>query len=407
MATVTMPSVDQEEEPPADDHGDGIPQAENEERSPQGMANPFLAAEFHECHVEMIAVDDIYVTRNGQHDALVNALVDSIAHIGLQNPICVVRNDIAGNAATYRIVSGRKRLAAFVKLGRSQIPAHILTFPPEDQHQDARKQLAEYEENIVRNHLSLLELCEHLGQCKNVYETLYPETKHGKAPKHTTKDLGTRPLPYILNAERKLGKSRATIGKLLHIYRALIETQQVEPLQAIEHPILHRVEDLAALASSKDDIPELVKILVQDSNTTVGTFCSLQDAQQQLQRRKDAEALQKAQEATPHQQAQHAHTTSSQDSGTDSPAMSAPQPCDVTTLPSADEALVSTQHDETPAGMDTAADEVCATIDDVLLELDEHITTYVDGVGKNRCARFVIKKHKVGNELHILVAERA
>src|SRR5437867_9542387 len=71
--------------------------------------------------IELIAIDDIYVARDGQHDALVNALADSISHIGLQNPICVVLNDIEGNAATYRIVSGRKRHAAFVKLGRPQI----------------------------------------------------------------------------------------------------------------------------------------------------------------------------------------------------------------------------------------------------------------------------------------------
>src|SRR5215470_5565390 len=102
-------------------------------------------------HVELIAVDDIYSARDGQHDALVNALADSIAHIGLQNPICVVLNDIEGQPARYRIVSGRKRLDAFVKLNRERIPTHILTFPLEDQHTDARKKLAEYEENIMRN----------------------------------------------------------------------------------------------------------------------------------------------------------------------------------------------------------------------------------------------------------------
>src|SRR5215467_2188487 len=83
-------------------------------------------------HVEWIAIDEIYADRDGQHDALVNALADSIAHIGLQNPICVVLNDIEGNPARYRIVSGRKRLDAFVKLGRERIPTHILTFPLED-----------------------------------------------------------------------------------------------------------------------------------------------------------------------------------------------------------------------------------------------------------------------------------
>jgi hypothetical protein len=208
-----------------------------------------------------------------------------------------VLNDIKGHPAKYRLVSGRKRYAAFVKLGRQQIPAHTLTFQPEDPYQDARKKLAEYEENIVRNQLSLVELCEHLGKCKKVYEELYPETKHGKASKHKDKDPGTRSLPYILNAERKLGKSRATIGKLLHIYSELIETKQVEPLQAVEHPILHRVEDLAALVSSKEHIPALVEIMCKDSDKDTGKFCSLRDAQDKVNREEDkaAKAQRKAQ----------------------------------------------------------------------------------------------------------------
>ena len=157
MATMPMPITDQEM-PHANDDEDGTPPEKITKKYKPD--NPLLATEFNECHVEMIAVDDIFSARDGQHDALVNALADSISHIGLQNPICVVLNDIEGHPAKYRIVSGRKRYTAFVKLGRDQIPAHILTFVPEDPHTDVRKQLAEYEENLVRDQLSLLELCD-------------------------------------------------------------------------------------------------------------------------------------------------------------------------------------------------------------------------------------------------------
>ncbi len=216
-----------------------------------------------------------------------------------------------GQPAKYRIVSGRKRYAAFVKLKKDTIPAHILTFQSEDPHKDALKKLAEYEDNIVRNQLSLVELCEHLGKCKKVYEELYPETKQGKASKKR-KDPGTRSLPYVLNAERMFGKSRATIGKLIHIYRELIESNHVEKLQAVEHPILHRVEDLSALAKSKEHIPVLVEIMCKYSDQGTGKFYSLQDAQDKLKRKEEAKAQRKARKATERSQAPSVNNTRSQ-----------------------------------------------------------------------------------------------
>jgi ParB family chromosome partitioning protein len=374
--------------------------------------------------IELIAVDDIFGPGGRQNESLANALADSIAHIGLQNPICVVKNDIAGQPAPYRIVSGRKRLAAFVKLKRKTIPCHVLRFVPEDPHADLRKQLAEHEENLVREQLPLLELCEYLGKSKAIYEELYPETKHGGAPKKPGKDLGTRSLPYVLSEARQLGKSRATIGKFLKIYKDLIVPNHLARLKGIEHPILHRVEDLVELAKCKDDIPALVKILYQynvknDGKFHIrndGKFCSLQDAKKQWQRSKEAEALQKAQEA------QRANTTksqesdttaspgeptvdqtSTQDSSTDSPAMSTPQPPDATTTPPPNAALVATQNSETPV-WDTSSGEELTTVEDVLRALDEQINTYLRA--KNLFIVFHIEIGKTSNEIRVLVRER-
>jgi ParB family chromosome partitioning protein len=98
---------------------------------------------------------------------------------------------------------------------------------PEDPYSDLRKQLSQYEENLIREQLSLLELCEYLGKSKAIYEELYPETKHGGVTKKLGKDPGTRSLPYVLNGARMLGKSRATIGKLLQIYSELIAPKRL------------------------------------------------------------------------------------------------------------------------------------------------------------------------------------
>ena len=39
--------------------------------------------------------------------------------------------------------------------------------------------MAEIDENLIRNDLSVLERAEHLGKRKEYYESLHPETKQG------------------------------------------------------------------------------------------------------------------------------------------------------------------------------------------------------------------------------------
>src|SRR5882762_9398752 len=114
--------------------------------------NPALEVMLHECRVEMIPLDAIYVERNQQDDDLVKALAHSIGLIGLQNPICVIKNDIEGHAAPYRLISGHARLAAFLLLKRTTIPAHILSYAETDRNHKLRICLAPTEENLVRKH---------------------------------------------------------------------------------------------------------------------------------------------------------------------------------------------------------------------------------------------------------------
>lgn len=434
MSTATMPIADKEM-PHANDHEDGTPQEDtpeipsqeidnalrddnqgiqtqetddapqkdNENIQLQETNNAVLDTSLHECHVEMIAIDDIYTARDGQHDALVNALADSIAHIGLQNPICVVLNDIEGNAATYRIISGRKRHAAFVKLGRHQIPAHILTFPPEDHHKDARKKLAEYEENLVRDQLSLLELCEYLGKSKAVYEELYPETKHGGAPKKPGKDPGTRSLPYVLNSARMLGKSRATIGKLLQIYSELIAANRLGSLKALEHPILQRVEDLSELAKKQDDIPTLVDILYKSSDETIGTFCSLQDAQHHLTKRKENEARQQTQKATVLPHAPIANTTKNQPTDT----TESPEGSSATSVDKLTDGEQSSPAD--PGRPAVSVDRKDAqdedTLHDAFVDIEELIKEYLKMKGIEE--KFHLETDKTSHALHIDITKKS
>src|SRR6266704_2310968 len=125
MATATMPCTDQEM-PPANDHEDGTqredtqeipaqeidnalrddtqeiqaqgmdntPQEDHEETQPQETDNAPLDVVLNDCRVEMVPLDAIYVEGEPQDDDLVKALAHSIGLIGLQNPICIVENDI-------------------------------------------------------------------------------------------------------------------------------------------------------------------------------------------------------------------------------------------------------------------------------------------------------------------------
>src|SRR5215831_5518912 len=228
MATAAMPDVEQQV-PHAVDHENGTPQEETQETTVQGMDNELLDASLHECRVEMVPLDAIYVEDDQHDDDLVNALAHSIGLIGLQNPICVVENDLPDHAAPYRLVSGTKRLAAFLKLKRTTIPAHILTYAESDSEQEVRKALATTEENLVRKHYSLIELCELIGESKALYERIYPTTPKGKAkkPKHSGTELFPAPVPkplaYLDIAANQLGKSRVTVWKYLAIYKKLIQ----------------------------------------------------------------------------------------------------------------------------------------------------------------------------------------
>src|SRR5215831_16035269 len=264
---IPMPMTDQDM-PPAHDLVDRTPRADHEEISALETDKALLEAMLNDCLVAMVPLDDIYAENAQPDDDLVEALAHSIGLIGLQNPICIVANDIPDNPASYRLVSGRKRYAAFLKLQRTSIPAHILSYAETDSEQEVRKALATTEENLVRKHYSLIELCELVGQAKEMYERLHPTTQKGKAkkPKSSGTEFitapGPKPLAYRDVAAQQLQKSRVTVWKYITIYTNLMKGHHDEfiRLKQCAHPILTKLEDLLALAQS-DDLEVLTRLL--------------------------------------------------------------------------------------------------------------------------------------------------
>ena len=114
-------------------------------------------------------IDTIKVNARHRKDlGNIDALAASIREIGLLNPIAVTEGGV--------LIAGRRRLEACKRLGWEEIEARVLSL------NDLGNELAEIDENLIRDDLSCLERAEHLYRRKEIYEAMHPETKHGGAP---------------------------------------------------------------------------------------------------------------------------------------------------------------------------------------------------------------------------------
>jgi ParB family chromosome partitioning protein len=165
--------------------------------------------------------------------------MESIKEIGLQNPIVVTEARV--------LVSGRHRLAACTALGWEEIPVVVVKL-------DAlRVELAEIDENLIRNELTVLERSDHFARRKEIYEALYPETKNGgdrRSEAIRIQNLDSEKPPTFIEATATTtGRSRSAIAEEVQISTALSE----EVKEAIRHtPVADSKTDLLALARLKE-----------------------------------------------------------------------------------------------------------------------------------------------------------
>jgi len=116
----------------------------------------------------MISIQDIEISlgRRPVDASKVKDLVKSINEVGLINPITLTRDN--------RLIAGAHRVQAFKDMGLTEIPFTYL-----EKDDDLLIELAEIDENLVRGELHFLEQSRVLERRKEIYEQLYPETKHG------------------------------------------------------------------------------------------------------------------------------------------------------------------------------------------------------------------------------------
>lgn len=110
-----------------------------------------------------LPLNDIVVPPGRRELRGLDLIIASINDVGLINPITVTEDR--------RLVAGYHRLEACRRLGWPTITVTVIALPQLD------TELAEIDENLVRNDLTVLERSEHLLRRKELYEARHPETR--------------------------------------------------------------------------------------------------------------------------------------------------------------------------------------------------------------------------------------
>jgi hypothetical protein len=160
----------------------------------------------------IVFVDGVTIpTRLRQVDeAAVGRLAESMAEIGLQQPISV----FSQSDDHLELVAGAHRLKAAKRLGWDQIPCVYVNLT-EDQ-----RALWEIDENLMRSELSQAEYSRHVALRKDIYERLHPETAHGASGRGRKKSdqVGHSKAAERFTADTaaKTGKSETSVKRAVH-----------------------------------------------------------------------------------------------------------------------------------------------------------------------------------------------
>ena len=210
----------------------------------------------------MIKIDAVQVGPRRRPSRDVSALADSIAEVGLLQPIVVT--------PSARLVAGYHRLEACKALGWTEIPATVVDLD------ELGAELAEIDENLIRNDLTELERGRHCIRRQEIHEVLHPDTKAGAAQAAgMNRKLGHNvavdsTATFAKDAAAKLGVSESTVRQSIQIARDIVPEVQ----EAIrDTPLADRKDDLLKLSRMDEDEQRDVATAVADKGAA-----SLRDA---------------------------------------------------------------------------------------------------------------------------------
>lgn len=222
--------------------------------------------------VTTVAVADIQVPPRKRRLRSVDDLAESINALGLLNPITVTEE-----TGGYRLVAGYHRLEACKSLGWESIPAVVRELSELD------AELAEIDENLIRNELTELERSEHLKRRKELYEARHPETKRGGD--YGNQYTGGRSrlndtVSFSQDTAAKTGQSERTIQRDVRI------------AQHIAEDVKDAIRD-TKIADSKTDLLELARLPEDDQRQVAekiarGEATKVKEAKRTIERERRA-----------------------------------------------------------------------------------------------------------------------
>lgn len=170
-----------------------------------------------ESKINHVSIDAIVVKQGRRSLGDLTELMVSIRAIGLLNPISITTDN--------RLIAGAHRLEACKRLGWTVIPASVVALDEID------AELAEIDENLIRNELTVLQRSEQLLRRRELYLVKHPQTKRGGAPGRA--GGGKRAKAEMISAfaddaALKIGVTSRTIRHEMQIARGL--TDQVKEL---------------------------------------------------------------------------------------------------------------------------------------------------------------------------------
>lgn len=186
--------------------------------------------------IQQIKISDIEIGPRKRRHGDISGLVESIRSIGLMNPITVVIHEKSGGGLETKpvpvLVAGLNRLEAFREMGEEEIPCRVLDI------YDLDMELAEIDENLIRNELTKLERAEHLKRRQEIYEA------KGGAICATTNPSHIK--GFAKDTEQKTGAAKASVNR--EIKRSTIANDVKD--QIADTPIADSGVDLDALAKA-------------------------------------------------------------------------------------------------------------------------------------------------------------
>ena len=167
----------------------------------------------------LVKIEVIHIgpNRRSASPEQVKTLSESIADVGLLNPITIDRDNV--------LIAGLHRLEAVKLLGWTEIDCNICTL------EGLRAELAEIDENIIRCDLTTVEKGNQLLRRKEIYESLHPESKNGgdrRSEKIVEKTRSAKctsdpPKSFVRDTAEKLGVDPSTVRRQIQAAKNMTE----------------------------------------------------------------------------------------------------------------------------------------------------------------------------------------